>query len=73
MTPDQRFTLLLSGIGLLFLVMSAILGILWKAATNYGRMNANMQDLVGDVNQIGQALDTHIRWHMDKTDDRGRR
>jgi Na+-transporting methylmalonyl-CoA/oxaloacetate decarboxylase gamma subunit len=57
MTPDQRFALLISGIGLLFTMLSALVVLIWKAGGRTG-------ETVAEVKRIGTALDQHIQWHI---------
>ena len=64
MTADQKFTLLISGLGLIFVVMSALLGLIWRNGQNTGKVTTQISGLVEDVGRIATAIDEHIRWHL---------
>ena len=64
MTADQKFTLLISGLGLIFVVMSALLGLIWRNGQNTGKVTTQISGLVEDVGRIATSLDEHIRWHL---------
>ena len=64
MTADQKFTLLISGLGLIFIVMSALLGLIWRNGQNTGKVTTQISGLVEDVGRIATSLDEHIRWHL---------
>jgi len=63
-TADQKFTLLISGLGLIFIVMSALLGLIWRNGQNTGKVTTQISGLVEDVGRIATAIDEHIRWHL---------
>lgn len=56
-----------AGLSLLFLVMSAILGLLWKAARNTGAMGVEVKNLAESTKNIAEQLDKHIDWHLGRT------
>jgi hypothetical protein len=65
MTADQRFVLLLSGLTLIFMIISAILGVVWRAAINQSRLTTQVQALIESVKDIAKDVDEHLRWHLD--------
>jgi hypothetical protein len=66
MTPDQKFSLLISGIGLLFVLLSAVLGILVRAGINWGRLTTTVENLGKSIGQI--AIDVNRR--LERLEDR---
>lgn len=52
MTSDQKFTLLISGLGLIFLVMTAILGMIVKATMKWTKTEDTLTNLVDDVREL---------------------
>ena len=73
MTTDMRFTLVISGIGLLLLIATSVLGILWRAAVNVTKVNSSIKDQGNDIKHLTEALDLHIKWHLDQNNNRQRR
>lgn len=70
MTPDQRFSLIISGIGLIFVILTGMLGLMWKSGNQWGRLTTDVKHLAESIGQI--ALDTNRRLEKleDKTDRR---
>jgi hypothetical protein len=64
MTADQKFTLLLTSMGLLFTMLSVAIGLIWRNGNKAGRATIAMKGLAEDVKKIAQDLDGHIQWHM---------
>jgi hypothetical protein len=64
MTPDQRFTLLIAGLGVIFTVMSGLLGLIWRTARASGETATQIRTLVEDVGRLTRALDDHVKWHL---------
>lgn len=64
MTPDQRFTLIMSGIGLLFTILCVIIGLIWRAATKVGETTSDLKDVALKATECMARLDQHIQWHM---------
>jgi hypothetical protein len=63
-TPDQRFALLIAGLGVIFAVLSTLLGLLWRSGREAGKVTTQIQNIVEDVGRIATSLDEHIRWHL---------
>jgi hypothetical protein len=63
-TPDQRFTLLITGLGAIFTIMSGLLGLIWRAARASGETAMQIRALVEDVGKVTAALDDHMKWHL---------
>jgi len=51
-TTDQRFALLISALGLIFVVMSAILGFVVKAALDWGKNTEQLKNVVADLGEL---------------------
>ena len=64
MSADQKFTLLLSAIGLLFTMLSVVIGLVWRNGNRAGEATSDLKGLVEDVRKIATDLDAHIKWHM---------
>lgn len=64
MSADQRFTLLLIGMGLIFTVLSTAIGLIWRNGKNQGENTQEIKELVKDVADVARSLDKHIQWHM---------
>jgi hypothetical protein len=64
MTASECFQLLIAGMTFLFLLLSAVLGLVWRNGNKQGQANANIENLVTDVRDIAEKLDRHIMWHM---------
>jgi hypothetical protein len=64
MTASERFQLLIAGMTFLFLLLSAVLGLVWRNGSKQGQANANIENLATDVRDIAEKLDRHIMWHM---------
>lgn len=69
MTPDQRFSITIAGLGLLWLVMSAVVLLLWRAARTYGVMSERQAAMAAaqlrtsdDLTRIALGLDQRILW-----------
>ncbi len=52
MTTDQRFALLISVLGLIFVVMSGILGFVIKAAIDWGKNTEQLKNVVSDLGDL---------------------
>ena len=63
MTADQKFTLLIAGLGLIFSVLTALLGLIWRSGRTSGQVTTQLQNLVEDVGKIATSIDEHISWH----------
>ena len=48
MTADQRFSLIIAGLGLVFVVMSAILGLVYRAIIRWTKLESKVSDLIED-------------------------
>ena len=59
-------SVIIAAISLIFLIVCGILGLLWKTAREAGRMGEQIKNAVEDSNKTAQALDQHIRWHMNR-------
>lgn len=64
MTPDQRFTLLILAISLVFTMLCAVFGLLWRAASKAGSTLNEIKGAAEDIKNCQSALDRHIQWHM---------
>lgn len=59
-------TIAIGGMSLLFLMMTAILGLLWKGGKEIGKFGQKIEDLASDSNKTTEALDRHIQWHLNR-------
>jgi hypothetical protein len=66
MTSDQRFTLILAGLSLLFAVMCTMLGMIYKNGKRAGEANVQIKFMAESITKIGDNLDKHINWHLNK-------
>lgn len=66
LTADQEFTLIISGIGLLFALGCATLGLIWRAGYMWSRANEQITRTATDVTNLDRKLDEHLDWHMDR-------
>lgn len=66
MTSSERFQLLIAGMSFLFVLMSAVLGMVWRNGNKQGTLNEKISGLAEDVKQIAEDVDKHIRWHLDR-------
>lgn len=57
-------SVIIGGLSLVFLLMSGILGLLWRAAKNAGSMGMEIRSLVESTKNIAEQLDKHIDWHL---------
>lgn len=48
MTADQRFSLIIAGLTLIFIVMSAILGLITRAIIRWTKLESRVSDLIED-------------------------
>ena len=64
MTADQKFTLLIAGLGLIFSVLTVLLGLIWRTGRDAGKIATQIQNIIEDVGRIATSLDEHIRWHL---------
>ena len=64
MTGEQRFTLLLTGIGLVFTILVAIVGLIWRAGTKQGEISQQIKEQGKDIKTVAESLDKHIAWHL---------
>ncbi len=64
MTADQKFTLLIAGLGLIFSVLTVLLGLIWRSGRTSGQVTTQLQNLVEDVGKIATSVDEHIKWHL---------
>lgn len=63
-SSDQKFTLLLTAMGLLFTMLSLAIGMIWRNGNRAGRATEVTEGLAEDVRKIAADLDGHIQWHM---------
>lgn len=66
LTADQRFTLIISAIGLVFAVLCTLAGLLWRVAARTGQTLTEVKANTDDIKEIATALDRHIEWHIDR-------
>jgi len=66
MSADQKFTLTISGITLIFLVLTAILALIWRTGNKTGETLNEVKNLANDVKSTQEKLDLHIQWHLGK-------
>lgn len=59
MTADQRFALIISGMGLISTVLITLVALLWRAGSKWGQMTNDVKHLAESIGQI--ALDTNER------------
>jgi Na+-transporting methylmalonyl-CoA/oxaloacetate decarboxylase gamma subunit len=64
MTASERFQLIIAGMTFMFLLLSTVLGMVWRNGSKQGQANANIENLASDVKDIAEKLDRHILWHM---------
>ena len=61
MTADERFSLIIAALGLIFVVMSSILGFVIKASMSWGKTTEQLQNVVADLRELkddfGNKLD----------------
>lgn len=67
MSPDQRLTIILTCIGLLWVMLVAIVGLIWKNGKRTGEQNTTLTGIAEDVRSTAGALDKHIQWHLDRS------
>lgn len=65
MTAGQRFALLISGLGLVFGMLTAVAGLLWRVAASASRTLTEVKAHAEDIKEIASSLDRHLRWHID--------
>lgn len=65
MTADQRFGLIISGIGLVFGALCAVSGLLWRVASATGKTLSEVKANTDDIKDIATALNRHLEWHID--------
>jgi hypothetical protein len=68
LTPDQRFTLLISSIGLVFLVLSAGLGLIIRITVKWTKVEDRLDNvsnslaaLVSDKDRVHRELADHMK------------
>jgi hypothetical protein len=62
MTAGQRFALIISGMGLLFAVIVAILGLLWRAGNQWGSLTTEVKHLAESIGQIALDVNERLQW-----------
>jgi hypothetical protein len=69
MTPDQRFSLIIAVLSLLFVVLTAILGLMVKVIVRFTRaedkivdMADDMRSLVADKDRAHDAINQRLTW-----------
>jgi hypothetical protein len=73
MTADQRFTLIISGMGLLFMMLSAVIGLIYKAGNRSGQLTTEIGQLTKAITSIARDLDEHVKWHLTNSNSSRRR
>lgn len=71
MTADQRFALIISGMGVLFAIMVAILGLLWRAGNHWGSLTTQVKQLAESIGQIAIDTNERLQW-LERSRGRGR-
>lgn len=72
MTPDQRFSLIIAGLGLVFAVISALITIIWRAGTRQGETTTQIKNISQEIKSAVTDIDRHIQWHIDQSGRRER-
>lgn len=67
MSADQRFTLIITGIGLMFSMLVAIIGLIWRAGNKQGETSQQIKEQGQDIKAVTESLDKHIAWHLGNT------
>jgi Na+-transporting methylmalonyl-CoA/oxaloacetate decarboxylase gamma subunit len=62
MTADQRFTLIIAGLGLVFTVMVAILGMIIGVVRKFTQSEDRLNELVETTRQDRIATNRRLRW-----------
>jgi hypothetical protein len=60
-TADQRFGLILTGLGMVF----GMLGLLWRVAASAGKTLTEVRGHAEDIKKIATSVDRHLQWHID--------
>jgi hypothetical protein len=61
-TPDQRFSIIIGSIGLMFTILTAMLGLLVKVVVQWTRTESRIADLTQDVKNLTESSDKRITW-----------
>lgn len=62
MTADQRFALIIAGLGLVFAVMSAILGMIVTIVRKFTQSEDRLNELALNSERTQQATERRLRW-----------
>lgn len=60
MTPDQRFALLLTGMGLMFSVLTVLLGLLVRVVRRFTTVENRLTDVMQDVRDDRAATNERL-------------
>lgn len=71
-TADQRFTLIIAGMALIFAMLSAVIGLLWRAGRNWGVITTQVMHLAESVGQIAIDTNERLQW-LERDRERRRR
>lgn len=62
MTADEKFALIISGMGVMFMILCAVLGLLWRAGNHWGRLTSQVENLARSVGQIAIDTNERLQW-----------
>jgi Na+/proline symporter len=72
MSAEERFQVIITGMSFLFLLLTTVLGLIWRNGNKQGETNAKIEGMAEDIKEIAGSLDSHIKWHMGRDDGRRR-
>jgi hypothetical protein len=72
MNAGERFQVIITGMSFLFLLLTTVLGLIWRNGNKQGKTNAKLETMAEDIKDIAGSLDNHIKWHMGRDDGRRR-
>jgi hypothetical protein len=65
LTADQRFSLIIAAIGLVFGMLCTVAGLLWRIAAGASRTLTEVRNNTEDLKDIATSVDRHLEWHLD--------
>jgi hypothetical protein len=62
MSPDQVTIVLITGFSLVFTVLTVIVGLLWRAGTQWGILTTEVKYLAKSLGQIAIDTNERLQW-----------
>jgi Na+-transporting methylmalonyl-CoA/oxaloacetate decarboxylase gamma subunit len=66
----QVLGLIISGMSLLFVIVLALIGLIWRTGRSVGSTLNEVKNNTEDIKDLATAVDQHLLWHINNPNSR---